>query len=74
MKLKNRDWTEGEQKLGAAGSQLLEQDRIVRAGLLIIAVIGVAALAWMVIILVCLSPLQDDDPGASIMRTWRSIQ
>ena len=74
MKLKNRDLTEREQRLGAAGSQLL-RDRIVRAGLLALAVIGVAALAWMVVYLLCLSPpFQDSDPGVNAMRTWRTTR
>ena len=72
MKLKNRDLTEREQRLGAAGSQLL-QDRRLRTGMLAIAALSVAVLAWMVIYLVCLSPLQDSDPGANIMRSWRSV-
>jgi hypothetical protein len=55
MKLKNRDLNEGEQRLGAAGSQLL-QDRIVRTGLLAIVALGVAALVWMAVYLICLSP------------------
>jgi len=46
MKLKNRDWTDVEQRLKAADSPLLQQDRIVRAALLTIAIFGVAALAW----------------------------
>ncbi len=73
MKLKNRDWTEGERRLGAADSQLLPDNRIVRAALLAIAACGVAVLAWMAVYLICLSPLEDDDPGVSIMRSWRSV-
>ena len=75
MKLKNHDWTEPELKLEAADLRLLPDNGIVRAGLLIIAVIGVAALAWMAVYLICLSlPLQNNDPGANAMRTWRSVQ
>jgi hypothetical protein len=48
MKLKNRDWTEAEQRLKAVVSPLLQQDRIVRAALLTIAIFGVAALAGVV--------------------------
>ena len=46
MQLKNRDWTDVEQRLKAVDSPLLQQDRIVRAALLTIAIFGVAALAW----------------------------
>jgi hypothetical protein len=73
MKLKNRDWTDAERRLGAADSQIL-QDRTVRTGLLALAILGMAALAWMAVYLICLSPpFQDSDPGASIIRTWRSL-
>ena len=74
MKLKNRDWIEGEQRLRATDFQLLPDNRTVRTALLVIAALGVAALAWMVIYLVCLSPLQDDDLAAGVFRTWRSIE
>ncbi len=74
MKLKNRDWTDVERRLGAADSQLLHDNRLVRAALLVITALGVAALAWMAVYLICLAPpLQNDDPGANAMRTWRSI-
>ena len=73
MKLKNRDLTEREQRLGATDSQLL-QDRIVRTGLLAIVTFGVAALACMAVYLIYLSPpFQDSDPGVTAMRTWRTI-
>jgi hypothetical protein len=52
MKLKNRDWTEAEQRLKAVDSPLLQQDRIVRAALLTIAIFGIAALAGVVSYLV----------------------
>jgi hypothetical protein len=48
MKLKNRDWTEAEQRLKAVDAPLLQQDRTVRAALLTIAIFGVAALAGVV--------------------------
>ena len=48
MKLKNRDWTDVEQKLKAIGVPLLQQDRTVRAALLTIAIFGVAALIGVV--------------------------
>jgi hypothetical protein len=74
MKLKNRDLTEGEQRLGATDSQLL-QDRIVRTGLLAIVAFGVAALAWMAVYLICLSPpFQESDPAVNAMRTWRTVR
>ena len=55
MKLKNRDLTEREQRLKAANSPLLQQDRLVRAALLAIVLVGVAALAGVVGYLVRLS-------------------
>ncbi|MBL0408261.1 hypothetical protein JKG68_30740 [Microvirga aerilata] len=73
MKLKNRDWTKAEQRLGAADSQVLHDNRIVRAALLVIAAFGVAVLAWMAVYLVCLSSHENDDPAAKAMRTWRSL-
>ena len=70
MKLKNRDLNEGERKLETAGSQLAP-DRIVRTGMLTLAVCGVAVLAGIAVYLICLSPpLQDSDPGVSAMRSW----
>jgi hypothetical protein len=48
MKLKNRDWTDGEQRLKAVDTPLLQQDRTVRAALLIIIIFGVAALTAIV--------------------------
>jgi hypothetical protein len=48
MKLKNRDWTDVEQKLKAIDTPLLQQDRIIRATLLAIVIFGVAALAGVV--------------------------
>jgi hypothetical protein len=74
MKLKNRDWTDGERRLGAADFQLLPNTRIVRTTLLAIAAFGLAALAWMAVYLICLSPpFEDSDPGEKAIRTWRSI-
>jgi hypothetical protein len=74
MKLKNRDWTDVERRLGATGSRLLQEDRRVRAALLAIAVFGVVILVGIVIYLIHLStPLQDNDPGVSAMRSWRSL-
>jgi hypothetical protein len=74
MKLKNRDWTDVERRLGAADSQLLPDNRLVRAALLAITAVGLAALAWMAVYLICLSPpFQDSDPGEKAIRTWRSI-
>ena len=52
MKLKDRSLTEREQRLKAVGSPLLQQDRIVRAALLTIVLVGVAALAGVVSYLV----------------------
>ena len=48
MKLKNRDWTDVEQKLKAIDTPLLQQDRTVRATLLTLAIFGVAALIGVV--------------------------
>jgi hypothetical protein len=73
MKRKNRDWTEVEQRLGAGGSQILQDNGMVRATLLAIVTLGVAVLAWMAVYLVCLSSPLQDDPAASAMRTWRSV-
>jgi hypothetical protein len=74
MKLKNRDWTDGERRLGAANSQFLPDNRLVRAALLAITAVGLAALAWMAVYLICLSPpFEDSDPGEKAIRTWRSI-
>ncbi len=55
MKLKNRDWTEGERRLGTVGSRLEQQDRIVCTALSAIIVFGVAVLAVVAGYLVCLS-------------------
>jgi hypothetical protein len=60
MKLKNHDWTDGEQRLKAIDTPLLQQDRTVRAALLTLAVFGVAALIGIVGYLVwtyCISGL-----------------
>ncbi len=74
MKLKNREWNKLEQRLEAVDLQLLPDNGIVHAAMLGIAIFGRAALAWMAIYLICLSPpLQNDDPGANAMRTWRSV-
>jgi hypothetical protein len=54
MKLKQRDWTEGEQRL-AAVPQPLQQDRMTRAALLAIVLFAVAVLAGVVSYLVSLS-------------------
>jgi hypothetical protein len=48
MKLKNRDWTELEQRLKAVDAPLLQQDRTVRAALLIIVIFSMAALAGVI--------------------------
>ena len=53
MKLKNRDWTDEELRLKAVDTPLLQQDRVVRASLLAIAIFGVAALAGVVSYLAC---------------------
>jgi hypothetical protein len=74
MKLKNRDWNEVERRLGATGSRLLQEDKRVRAALLAIAVFGLVVLAGIAVYLIQMStPLQDDDPGVSAMRSWRSL-
>jgi hypothetical protein len=71
MKIKTRDWTDVERRLEAADSQLVQDNRRVRAALLTIVILGGAALAWMAVYLICLSaPLQDSDPGVSAMRSW----
>jgi hypothetical protein len=48
MKLKNRHWTDVEQRLKAIDTPLLQQDRTVRVALLTLAIFGVAALAGIV--------------------------
>jgi hypothetical protein len=69
MKLKQRDWTEGEQRL-AAVSQPLRQDRMVRAALLAIVFFGVAVLAGVVSYLVCQSvTFQDLDRQLGYIRS-----
>ncbi len=74
MKLKNHDWTDVERRLGATDFQPLPNTRIVRAALLAITALGLAALAWMAVYLVCLSPpVEDSDPGEKAIRTWRSV-
>ena len=57
MKLKDRDLTERERRLKAVDTPLLQQDRLVRATLLAIVLVGVAALAGVVGYLVRLSLL-----------------
>jgi hypothetical protein len=52
MKLKDRGLTEREQRLNAADTPLLQQDRLVHAALLTIVLFGVAALAGVVSYLV----------------------
>ena len=74
MKLTNHDWTDVERRPGAADFHLLPNTRIVRAALLAITALGLAALAWMAVYLICLSPpFKDSDPGEKALRTWRSI-
>ncbi len=69
MKLKSRDLNEGEQKLEAADAQIF-RDKLLRAGMLAIAIFGVAALAGVAVYLIWLSPpLQDSDQGDRAMRT-----
>jgi hypothetical protein len=42
--------------------------------LLAITAVGLAALAWMAVYLICLAPpFKDSDPGEKAIRTWRSI-
>jgi hypothetical protein len=48
MKLKNRDWTDVEQRLKAIDTPLLQQDRTVRAAFLTLDIFGVAALIGIV--------------------------
>jgi hypothetical protein len=48
MKLKNRHWTDVEQRLKAIDTPLLQQDRTVRVALLTLAIFDVAALAGIV--------------------------
>jgi hypothetical protein len=75
MKLKIRDCTNGERRPGAADSQLLPNTRIVRTTLLAITAVGLAALAWMAVYLICLaSPFEDSDPGEKALRSWRTIK
>ena len=63
MKLKDRAWTDVERRPGA-DSQLLPNTRIVRTTLLAITAVALAALAWMAVYLICLSPpFEDGDPG-----------
>ena len=70
MKLKNRDWIEGERKLRAADHQLVQEDRTMRKALLALAVLGVVLLAGTAVYIVCLSPLfQDSDPGVTALRS-----
>ena len=74
MKLKNHNWTDVERRPGTADFQLLPNTKIVRVTLLAITAVGLAALAWMAVYLVCLSPpVEDSDPGEKAIRTWRSV-
>jgi hypothetical protein len=74
MKLKHHDRTEEERRLGAADFQLFPNTRIVRTALLAITAVGLAALAWMTVYLICLSPpFKAPDPGVKAIRTWRSV-
>ena len=57
MKLKQRDLTEQEQRLGTVDYQFSQQDKMVRATLLATAIFGVAALAVVVGYLVLLPSL-----------------
>ncbi len=69
MKLKHRDWTEVERRFGATGSELMQEDKTVRAAFLALAVSGAAVLVGMAVYLIFLSPpSQDSDPGVSAMR------
>jgi hypothetical protein len=69
MKLKQRDRTEGEQRLTAV-SQPLRQDRMTRATLLAVVFFGVAVLAGVVSYLVCLSvTFQDLDRQLGYIRS-----
>ena len=75
MKLRNHDWTDVERGPGAAGSQLLPNTKIVRTALLAITAVGLAALAWMAVYLICLAPpFKDSDPGEKALRSWRTIK
>jgi hypothetical protein len=43
--------------------------------LLAITAVGLAALAWMAVYLICLaSPFEDSDPGEKALRSWRTIK
>ncbi len=69
MKLKDRDWTEVERRFGATGSELMQEDKTVRAAFLALAVSGAAVLVGMAVYLIFLSPpSQDSDPSVSAMR------
>ena len=68
MKLKQRDWTEGERRLTAVPPPL-KQDRMTRAVLLAVALFGVAVLAGVVSYLVCQSvTFQDLDKQEGYIR------
>jgi hypothetical protein len=72
MKLKNRDWTEQERKLGDVEAPLLQQDRISRATLLVITIFGVAVLAAVVSYLALSSPTAQDRAVREIdIQFWR---
>ncbi len=74
MKLTNHDWADVERRPGAAGSQLLPNTRTVRTTSLAITAVGLAALAWMAVYLICLAPpFKDSDPGERAIRNWRGI-
>ncbi len=71
MKLKNRDWTEVEQRFGVTGPKLLQENQSVRAALLATVICCVAILAGMAFYLVCVyPPPHDSDPGVITMRGW----
>jgi hypothetical protein len=51
MKLKIRDCTDGERRPGAAGSQLLPNNRIIRTTLLAITAVGLAGIVALTLAL-----------------------
>jgi hypothetical protein len=72
MKLKNRDWIEGERRLGDVEAPLLQQDRISRAILLVITIFGAVVLAAVVGYLALYSPTSQDRAAREIdIRFWR---
>jgi hypothetical protein len=72
MKLKNRDWTERERRLGDVEAPLLQQDRISRATLLVITIFGAVVLATVVGYLALYSPTSQDRAAREIdTQFWR---